>query len=53
MDTGTLGTVGSCQVITPFKTSCCNDNRETPEYTIPICTLLNFPFTIEHCIEWV
>jgi ubiquitin-activating enzyme E1 len=52
MDAGTLGTVGSCQVITPFKTSCCNDNRETPEYTIPICTLLNFPSTIEHCIEW-
>ena len=52
IDTGTLGTVGSCQVIVPFKTSCYNDNKETPEFTIPMCTLRNFPSTIEHCIEW-
>ena len=52
IDTGTLGTVGSCQVIVPFKTSCYNDNKEIPEFTIAMCTLRNFPSTIEHCIEW-
>ena len=52
IDTGTIGTVGSCQVIVPFKTSCYNDNKETPEFTIPICNLHIFPSTIEHCIEW-
>ena len=52
IDTGTLGTEGSCQVIVPFKTSCYNDNIDIPEYSIPMCTLRNFPSKIEHCIEW-
>lgn len=52
IDSGTLGTMGSCQVIVPFKTSCYNDNQEIPEYSIPMCTLHNFPSKIEHCIEW-
>ena len=52
IDTGTLGTSGSCQVIVPFKTSCYNDNSDVPEFSIPMCTLRNFPSKIEHCIEW-
>ena len=52
IDTGTLGTSGSCQVIVPFKTSCYNDNEDIPEFSIPMCTLRNFPSKIEHCIEW-
>ena len=52
IDSGTLGTSASCQVIYPFKTSCYNDNQFTPEKTIPMCTLRNFPSKIEHCIEW-
>lgn len=52
IDTGTLGTSGSCQVIVPFKTSCYNDNEDIPEGAIPLCTLRNFPSRIEHCIEW-
>ena len=52
IDTGTLGTEGSCQVIVPFKTSCYNDNSDIPEFSIPMCTLRNFPSRIEHCIEW-
>lgn len=52
IDTGTLGTEGSCQVFIPFKTSCYNDNRVIPEFSIPLCTLKNFPSKIEHCIEW-
>jgi len=52
IDTGTLGTEGSCQVIVPCKTSCYNDNKEIPQYSIPLCTLHNFPSKTEHCIEW-
>lgn len=52
IDTGTLGTSASCQVIVPFKTSCYNDNQDLPEFSIPMCTLRNFPSKIEHCIEW-
>ena len=52
IDTGTLGTSGSCQVIVPFKTICYNDKPDLPEYSIPLCTLRNFPSKIEHCIEW-
>ena len=52
IDTGTLGTQGSCQVFVPHKTSCYNDNRVIPEFSIPLCTLKNFPSKIEHCIEW-
>ena len=52
IDTGTLGTSGSCQIIVPFRTICYNDNPHVPEYSIPLCTLRNFPSKIEHCIEW-
>ena len=52
IDTGTLGTSASCQVIVPFKTTCYNDNEDLPEFSIPMCTLRNFPSKIEHCIEW-
>jgi len=52
IDTGTLGTSASCQVIVPFKTTCYNDNEDQPEFSIPLCTLRNFPSKIEHCIEW-
>ena len=52
IDTGTLGTSASCQVIVPFKTTCYNDNEDHPELSIPLCTLRNFPSKIEHCIEW-
>ena len=52
IDTGTLGTEGSCQVIVPHKTCCYNDNKEIPQFSIPLCTLHNFPSKTEHCIEW-
>ena len=52
IDTGTLGTSSHCQIIVPFKTSCYNDIEDIPEFSIPMCTLRNFPSKIEHCIEW-
>lgn len=52
IDSGTLGTSASSQIIYPFKTSCYNDNPKPIETSIPMCTLHNFPSKIEHCIEW-
>jgi ubiquitin-activating enzyme E1 len=52
IDTGTLGTGGSCNVFVPFKTSSYQDIKIMPELSIPLCTLRNFPSKIEHCIEW-
>ena len=41
------------QIIIPHKSRSYTDGeKEAPEKTIPMCTLRNFPSTIEHCIEW-
>ena len=43
------------QTIVPHVTQCYNERKitdENPFNSIPMCTLHNFPSTIEHCIEW-
>jgi ubiquitin-activating enzyme E1 len=52
IDSGTLGTKAHVQIIYPHVTSCYNDTQDPQEESIPMCTLHNFPATIEHCIEW-
>ena len=55
IDSGTLGTLANVQTIIPHVTECYNDRKKTEENpldSIPMCTLRNFPATIEHCIEW-
>ena len=55
IDSGTLGTQAHTQIIIPHVTKCYNDSKpteENPINLIPMCTLHNFPITIEHCIEW-
>lgn len=52
IDSGTLGTKGSTQVIVPFLTESYGSSRDAPEESIPICTLKNFPHKIEHTIQW-
>jgi ubiquitin-activating enzyme E1 len=52
IDSGTLGTKAHVQLIYPQVTSCYNDTQDPQEEGIPMCTLHNFPATIEHCIEW-
>ena len=55
IDSGTLGTQAHTQIIIPHITTCYNDSKpseENPLNLIPMCTLHNFPITIEHCIEW-
>jgi ubiquitin-activating enzyme E1 len=52
VDSGTLGTAGNTQVVVPGLTESYGSTRDPPEESIPICTLKNFPFKIEHTIQW-
>lgn len=52
IDSGTLGTKGSVQCIIPHITELYGSTQDPPEQTIPLCTLKNFPYLIEHCIQW-
>lgn len=54
IDSGTEGTKANLQLIIPKKTKCYNDTHIYGEQkrNIPMCTLRQFPSTIEHCIEW-
>ena len=51
-EAGTLGTKCNSQIIVPDKTESYTDSVDPEEKHIPMCTLRNFPFLIEHCIEW-
>lgn len=52
VDSGTLGTMGSIQVVVPFITESYSSSQDPPERNIPICTLKNFPNAIEHTLQW-
>lgn len=52
LEAGTLGTKANTQVVLPHHTACYGDRKDAPEDAIPLCTLKNFPFKIEHCIEF-
>ena len=52
IDSGTNGTKANSQVIIPYKTLDYSPSEKKPTNTIPMCTLRNFPTSIEHCIEW-
>lgn len=51
-DSGTLGTKGNTQVILPFLTESYSSSQDPPEKSIPLCTIQNFPSSINHTIEW-
>ena len=51
-ESGTLGTKGNTQTIIPHLTESYGSTHDPPETSIPICTLKNFPATIEHTIQW-
>jgi ubiquitin-activating enzyme E1 len=42
----------SSQVITPHVTESYGDSEDPTEEGIPLCTLKNFPYLIEHTIQW-
>ncbi|CAF0731325.1 unnamed protein product [Didymodactylos carnosus] len=52
VDSGTLGTKASVQVVVPYLTESYSSTNDPPEPSVPMCTLRNFPFLIEHTIEW-
>lgn len=52
LESGTLGTKGNTQVIVPHMTESYGSSRDPPEKSIPICTLKNFPYRIEHTLQW-
>jgi ubiquitin-activating enzyme E1 len=52
LDSGTLGTKGSTQVVVPYLTESYGSSRDPPERSIPMCTLKNFPYRIEHTLQW-
>lgn len=52
IDSGTNGVKANSQVIIPYKTIDYETHQKNNVDQIPMCTLRNFPSTIEHCIEW-
>lgn len=52
VDAGTSGTKGNVQVVVPFHTESYGSSQDPPEKSIPLCTIKNFPYAIEHTIEW-
>ena len=52
LESGTLGTKGNTQLVLPYLTENYGASRDPPEKSIPICTLKNFPYQIEHTIQW-
>jgi ubiquitin-activating enzyme E1 len=51
-ESGTLGTKCNTQVIVPYETQSYGDSQDPAEESIPLCTLKNFPYQIEHTIQW-
>ena len=52
LDSGTLGTKGSTQVVIPRVSENYGASRDPPEAGVPICTLKHFPYKIEHTVQW-
>ncbi|CAF3847756.1 unnamed protein product [Rotaria sp. Silwood1] len=52
IDSGTLGTKASVQVIVPFPTESYSSANDPPDLSVAMCTLRHFPNLIEHTIEW-
>lgn len=51
IEAGTLGTKCNSQMIIPFKTQSYSDSQDPAEKSIPMCTLRNYPYLLDHCIE--
>ena len=52
IDSGTLGTKGNVQVVVPYITEPYGASIDPPEKAIPLCTLKNHPYLIDHTIQW-
>ena len=52
LESGTLGSKGNIQSIIPHLTETYGSQADPPEKTVPFCTLKNFPYQIEHTIQY-
>jgi len=53
LESGTMGTSGNIDTVSPFKTKTYADGGQAAEGGgVPMCTLRNFPHLTDHCIEW-
>lgn len=52
LESGTLGTKANAQVVLPHLTENYGASKDPPEKQIAVCTEKNFPFKIEHTIQW-
>ncbi|VVC39184.1 Ubiquitin-activating enzyme, catalytic cysteine domain,THIF-type NAD/FAD binding fold,Ubiquitin-activating [Cinara cedri] len=52
LESGTWGTKGNTQIVLPMLTESYNSSQDTKEKEFPICILHNFPYTIEHTLQW-
>jgi len=53
LESGTLGTKCNSEIVLPHLTMSYGERKETASgEDIPMCTLRNFPYLIDHCIEW-
>lgn len=53
VEAGTMGTGGNVDIIVPGKTSSYADGGAADQTSgIAMCTLRNFPYIYDHCIEW-
>ena len=51
-ESGTLGTKGNVQIIIPRVSEHYGASQDPQEKSFPVCTLKNFPNSIEHTIPW-
>ncbi|XP_042226098.1 ubiquitin-like modifier-activating enzyme 1 [Homarus americanus] len=52
LESGTLGTRGSVQVVLPHVTDRFRAGQGSREEGVPLCTLRSFPNCIEHTLQW-
>lgn len=51
-ESGTLGTKCNSQIVIPNHTQSYSDSQDPEEKSIPMCTLRNYPYLLDHTIEW-
>jgi len=52
IDCGTMGAKGNVQVVIPYMTENYGNQQDPPEESIPMCTIKDFPYHINHTIQW-
>ncbi|KAM9409596.1 ubiquitin-like modifier-activating enzyme 1 [Pholidichthys leucotaenia] len=52
LEGGTLGTKGHTLVVVPHLTESYGPSKSSSGNAIPLCTLKNFPYRIEHTLQW-